>query len=47
MTFRTIAAREFTADAPFDFVLVARSPDYTPETADRLLPRIMARLVPG
>ncbi|MFN8647731.1 MAG: UPF0489 family protein [Gemmatimonadales bacterium] len=47
VTFRTIAAREFAVEAPFDFVLVARSPDYTPETSDRLLPRIMARLAPG
>lgn len=34
--YRSIRADEFTADGPFDFVCLTRSPPYTPETADSL-----------
>lgn len=38
--FRTVDAEVFTADAPFDVVVLARSPLYTPVEADALVPLI-------
>lgn len=38
--FRMLTLDDYTAAAPFDVGLLCHSPDYTPETSDRLIPII-------
>lgn len=38
--FRMVALDAYTNPAPFDVALLCRSPDYTPETSERLIPVI-------
>jgi hypothetical protein len=41
----SISAREYRADAPFDFVFLARSPTYTPSEADPIHEAIRERFI--
>ena len=43
--FTTIGWRDFNADQPFDFVCLARSPEFTPPEADEIFEEIRRRFI--
>jgi hypothetical protein len=43
--FRTLPWPQYTAPAPFDLICLARSPEYTPATCDRLSDAIRERFI--